>query len=85
LPATALLALVFVRAASRRRGRERIAILILCMAIAEWEGVVHVSGVMSGRGWEWNTTPVDVDLAPQRLWDWSDPQFLAAFRKVAPA
>jgi hypothetical protein len=84
LPATALLALVFVRAASLRSGREQIAILALCIAIAEWEGVVHVSGVMSGRGWEWNMIPVNVDLAPQRLWDWSDPQFLAAFRKVEP-
>jgi hypothetical protein len=84
LPATALLALVFVRAASLRSGREQIAILVLCIAIAEWEGIVHVSGVMSGRGWEWNTTPINVDLAPQRLWDWSDPQFLAAFRKAAP-
>ena len=26
----------------------------------------------------WNTSPVDVDKNPQRLWDWRDAQFLRA-------
>jgi len=24
----------------------------------------------------WNNSPVDVDEAPGRVWDWTDPQFL---------
>ena len=85
LPATALLALLLVREASLRGGRERIAILALCGAIAGWEGFVHINGVTSPRGWEWNGRPVNVDIAQERLWDWSDPQFLAAFRPTRPA
>ena len=27
---------------------------------------------------------MNVDAAPERLWDWSDPQFLAALRKRRP-
>jgi hypothetical protein len=84
LPATALLALLLVREASLRGGRERIVILALCGAIAGWEGFVHINGVASPRGWEWNGRPVNVDVAQQRLWDWSDPQFLAAFRPMRP-
>jgi hypothetical protein len=84
LPATALLALLLVREASLRGGRERIAILALCCAIAGWEAFVHINGVASPRGWEWNGRPVNVDVAPQRLWDWSEPQFLAAFRPMPP-
>ena len=45
LPAVALLALLLVHAASLRGGRERIAILALCGAIAGWEGFVHISGM----------------------------------------
>jgi hypothetical protein len=33
---------------------------------------------------QWNVSPVSVDDAPERLWDWSDPQFLAAFLKRRP-
>lgn len=85
LPAAALLALVVVHAASLRSGRERITILTLCCAIAGWEGFVHLSGVISPRGWMWNGRPVAIDAAPQRLWDWSNPQFLAAYLSTRPA
>ncbi len=85
LPIVALLAVLVVREATLRGGIERIAILALCGAVAGWEGFVHINGVTSPRGWEWNGRPVNVDLAPQRLWDWSDPQFLAAFRPTPPA
>ena len=85
LPIVALLAIVLLREATLRGGVERIAILALCGAIAGWEGFVHINGVISPRGWEWNGRPVNVDVAQQRLWDWSDPQFLAAFQPTPPA
>jgi hypothetical protein len=84
LPASALLALLLVHAASQRAGRERIAILALCGAIAGWEGFVHISGAISRRGFEWNSKPVDVNIDQRHLWDWSDPQFLAAFQPTQP-
>ena len=84
LPAVALLALLLVHAASLRGGRERIVVLALCGAIAGWEGSVHISGMTSSRGFAWNTRPVDVNLDQRPLWDWLDPQFLAAFRPMRP-
>ena len=30
----------------------------------------------------WDTEPLNVNLSPQRLWDWSDPQWLAVLRDV---
>jgi hypothetical protein len=37
---------------------------------------IHVHGASSRKVYQWNSTPVDLDLHPERLWDWSDPQFL---------
>jgi len=34
----------------------------------------------SPRHVEWNTSPVDVDRAHERLWDWRDPQILRLLR-----
>ena len=30
----------------------------------------------------WDTEPLNVNLSPRRLWDWSDPQWLAVLRDV---
>lgn len=84
LPAVALLALVLVHATNQRGGQLKVVVLALCSVVAGWEALVHISGVASARGYEWNDRPVNVDTALQRLWDWSDPQFLAALRKVKP-
>lgn len=37
---------------------------------------VHGRGAMDWSTTLWNPTPVGVDQAPQRVWDWRDPQFL---------
>jgi hypothetical protein len=34
----------------------------------------------SPRSTDWNTSPVDVDVAHDRLWDWHDPQLLRLLR-----
>lgn len=54
-------------------------------------GPHYVSGVgafcyPSPRAVDWNATPVDVDRAHERLWDWRDPQLLRLWRNgpVAP-
>jgi hypothetical protein len=38
---------------------------------------VNAPGALSRQAMSWNYLPEDVDLRPSRLWDWSDPQFLA--------
>ncbi|ATB44708.1 glycosyltransferase family 39 protein [Corallococcus macrosporus] len=38
--------------------------------------VLHIHGASSRAVYRWNSLPLDVDTHPERLWDWSDPQFL---------
>ena len=38
-------------------------------------------GATSARAVQWNVVPVNIDAAPERLWDWHDPQFLAPIRR----
>lgn len=37
---------------------------------------IHTRGATSVIPWKWNGVPTNVDDHPERLWDWSDPQFL---------
>ena len=46
---------------------------------------IHGAGAVFPATQEWARSPVSVDLAPSRLWDWSDAQFLAVFRQEAGA
>ena len=47
----------------------------LCSALL-FSVLVHGHGALDPDGYRWNVDPVNVDIAPERLWDWSDPQFL---------
>jgi hypothetical protein len=38
---------------------------------------INTRGATSHATWLWNSRPVGVDEHPERLWDWSQPQFLA--------
>lgn len=37
---------------------------------------IHFRGATSVSTTGWNTVPLNVDVHPERLWDWADPQFL---------
>lgn len=37
---------------------------------------IHLHGASSRAVYRWNSVPLDVDAHPERLWDWTDPQFL---------
>lgn len=51
-------------------GRALLAVLVVaCLA-------VNLPGAFRWQTWDWSGQPVDVDTAPERLWSWSDPQFL---------
>lgn len=51
-------------------GRAALAVLIaLCL-------LTNVPGAFRWQTWDWSGQPTDVDTAPERLWNWSDPQFL---------
>ncbi len=47
------------------------ALLLFCSV------TINALGATSHRTWLWNSRPVNVDNAPERVWDWRDPQFLA--------
>jgi hypothetical protein len=81
LPAVALLALIAAQAAGKLGRPAQGALLWLFGVVVCWEAFVHIGGASSARGMQWNVSPVSVDDAPERLWDWSDPQFLAPFLK----
>ncbi|HWE23149.1 MAG TPA: hypothetical protein VG496_04330 [Myxococcales bacterium] len=38
--------------------------------------LIHARGAIYKRTWYWNSIPVNVDRAPERLWDFRDPAFL---------
>ena len=50
----------------------RIAFLTVALAGAG----IHLRGGWSAAVYRWNAQPVNVDASPNRVWDWSDPQFL---------
>jgi hypothetical protein len=42
---------------------------------------IHLYGATSWKPHRWNGEPVNVDFRPDRVWDWSDPQFLRGLHK----
>ena len=57
----------------RRGSRWKQALLVVLIVIA---AAIHGHGANSKDAWRWNSEPIDVDHQPDRVWDWSDPQFL---------
>lgn len=51
-------------------GRTALAVLVVASLGA------NLPGAFRWQTWDWSGQPVDVDTAPERLWNWSDPQFL---------
>jgi hypothetical protein len=45
---------------------------LLILAVA-----IHARGATAMATHRWNDLPVSVDVQPERVWDWHDPQFLA--------
>jgi hypothetical protein len=79
LPAVAFLALALAWSSMAMGTMGRTSILSVFAILVVWEAFVHLGGAISPLGFSWNVTPISVDRAPWRLWEWSDPQFLAAF------
>lgn len=61
-----------VATGSRVRIRLAAALLVIVIAV-----IIHGVGAWSPLSNEWNRLPTDLDAHPERVWDWSDPQFLA--------
>jgi hypothetical protein len=46
-------------------------------AAAAFSVFVHAQGALNPATVRWNMLPTNVDIEPSRLWDWSQPQWLA--------
>jgi len=46
---------------------------------------INARGAASHATWLWNMRPLEIDQHPERLWDWSQPQFLAGILPAPPA
>jgi len=57
-------------------GIQKSAISILFVLTAAFSFFVHYRGATQWDVYVWNSLPVNVDKAPERLWDWKDVQFL---------
>jgi hypothetical protein len=58
------------------RGARRAIYATVVAAALLVSALIHHRGATYRRAWDWNSTPINVDLAPERIWDWRDLQFL---------
>ena len=61
-------------------GGPRRAAAALFFALAIWGVFAHSRGATSVAAQQWSMFPVNVDQARERVFDWSDPQFLRGLR-----
>lgn len=74
MPVLAAVAPVAGSAGRSRLGRW-VAAGLLGIAVG-WGLWVNLRGARDWGPWRWHETPVDLDAAPSRVWDWHDPPFL---------
>lgn len=76
IPWLALTLVPLFDAITSLRSARRYVGLALLLLVTLWSGLVNYRGANSWACRLWNVAPVDVDVAPKRVWDWKDPQFL---------
>jgi hypothetical protein len=59
----------------------RVGVTLLMIALG-WSLFVNATGALLRSGFCWSATPVPIDSATERVWDWSDPQFARAYKDV---
>ena len=62
------------------KGIKKIALASIFLCFAGMSFFVHLRGANDWDVYRWNSEPVDVDLKPERVWDWGDIQFLKGIR-----
>ena len=70
----------FASAARERQSSERARLELAIGALLVTASIfIHAIGAISDSALQWNATPVDVEARAERVWTWSDAQFLAPF------
>jgi len=57
-----------------RRGTQ-VAVSTVIAVLALASATIHAQGALRYATWQWNVSPIGIDEAPSRAWDWRDPQF----------
>jgi hypothetical protein len=60
----------------RMRGARGATYAAVTAAVLLVSVLIHYRGATHRRAWDWNSIPINVDVAPERIWDWRDLQFL---------
>lgn len=63
----------------------RPALAALFAALVVLSFAIHYRGAYRRMAWDWNSSPVDIDTDPSRIWDWRDLQILRVVRPAAVA
>jgi hypothetical protein len=63
----------------RRRTQIAVSSVIAVLALAS--ATIHAQGAFRYATWQWNVSPINIDKAPSRAWDWHDPQFARTEQK----
>jgi len=76
LPWIFLVALLGIDASVPNRFYQIVTVLLVVISI-----LIQSQGACCQEVWRWNAHPIDVDQDHSRVWSWSDPQFLACWRR----
>ena len=56
---------------------------VLIVVVLAWSLFVNATGALFRSGYCWSATPTPLSASPQRVWDWSDPQFVRPYKDLA--
>ena len=76
LPVLAWFAMPAVVAMGELRGSARRAMLGVTALLVAWSFFAQLRAATTWDVWDWNSSPVNVDQRPERVWDWRDLQIL---------
>lgn len=76
MPFFALLLVPFMKDYFESAKGKRVIWIVCFLVLLGWSVFVNFRGATTWDVYEWHNSPVSVEIAPERIWDLSDPQFL---------
>lgn len=76
MPFLVYLVAIFIDDISRWAPRPRASAALGLGSLITISLFMHGQGALNYATLDWSSTPANIDLAPDRLWDWRDPAFL---------